>query len=109
VKVKLSEEVEQEDKDEENNPKLALLDLVPNSDLEVDRYEVIRGDGGRDIYGIKRKKIMFGDEYVTVIIFNDLTTVIRMEHQKAEKKSIDLLIASISHELNTPLNGILTS
>jgi hypothetical protein len=26
------------------------------------RYEILRTDGGKDIYGIKRKKILFGDE-----------------------------------------------
>jgi hypothetical protein len=36
--------------------------FIKSNKLEADRYEVVRGDGGKDIYGIKRKKILFGDE-----------------------------------------------
>lgn len=41
-----------------------------------------------------------------MILINDITKVVKAEHIRASHQSKDLLIATISHELKTPLNSI---
>jgi signal transduction histidine kinase len=61
------------------------------------------------IMEIKRNIFVFGQTKANIIIFNDLTNVVKEQREKASKISQELIIATTSHELKTPLNAIIGS
>jgi CheY-like chemotaxis protein/nitrogen-specific signal transduction histidine kinase len=52
------------------------------------------------------KPILFEEQNATIIILNDITQIINMQNQKHEQKMVEMLVATSTHEMRTPLHCI---
>lgn len=58
-------------------------------------------------YEIKGTKIKWGDQYCFLLIFNNLTKAKRITEMKEINQYKNQMLATVSHDLRTPLNGII--
>ena len=52
------------------------------------------------------KSIVFEEKNATIIILNDITKVINWQNQKHEQEMVEMLVATSTHEMRTPLHCI---
>ena len=52
------------------------------------------------------QKIHFDDQETTLVLFNRLTEFVRYEKMKMEKNFFEMITATVSHDMRTPLNAI---
>ena len=60
------------------------------------------------VYEMKQKKINFTERPSLLTIISDISDIIRVEYAKTVQKMTDIMIASTSHDMRTPLNTIIS-
>jgi signal transduction histidine kinase len=68
----------------------------------------INAELGRSAFQISGTAFRFGDKRTTLIVMNEITKVKELEKTYLDAKQKSLLIASASHELRNPLNGLIS-
>lgn len=56
------------------------------------------------VYEIKQKDVKFDDEICQLLIIRDIQEVSKVEYARSLEKLTEIMIASTSHDMRTPLN-----
>jgi signal transduction histidine kinase len=70
------------------------------------RYTMHHANEVKIVIEVKKEEIIFEEKESYLVIVNDITDLISAEQLRAQNKSKDLILATTSHELKTPLNSI---
>jgi len=76
-------------------------------DLEKHYVFTLAPDNTRLYYSLNWSRIEFDDTQCMAFIFRDETALIELERKKEDENYRKRLIASITHDLRTPLNGLM--
>ena len=88
------------------NKEKAYFDVRP--DTETDEQSPHHSTSGESLsVEIQRNRITFNNQVATLLILRNISTIINCEKQKNENKYLEILTATISHELMTPLNAVI--
>lgn len=92
--------------EEQREFKTSKLDLILRKGQgSLNKYEILTNETSI-IVEVKRRFVTFYGKTSILIIVNEITEFIRAEQIKATNRSKDLILATSSHELKTPLNSI---
>ena len=61
-----------------------------------------------DIVQLKQVSLDFSDKKCNLIIIKNLTEIVKYQQTEIENRLYDLFTATVSHEMRTPLNSILS-
>ncbi len=92
--------------------RVSLLDIIENESqkaMDEDMFVYTRQGRKRHIT-IKCVKIFIGtgsDDRIVEYIFHDVTMLKDLEREKVKEDCFDILLATASHDIRTPLNAIL--
>jgi len=94
--VETKEDTESVSNFSESSDSLSLVELLQSTTSEEKTIEVTLG---KPSYTITSKTITESSNKTSILLFVDNTSVIEMSEAKAEKKYLNLMFASTSHEL----------
>ena len=60
------------------------------------------------MYEFKQKEVMFDMHRCKLIIMRDISELVNSEYLKSVEKLSEIMIASTSHDMRTPLNTIIS-
>eukprot|EP00347_Sterkiella_histriomuscorum_P015831 403355522 len=60
-----------------------------------------------NVVSISKCQLLYNNEYHTMIMFRNLTSMIQCENLRIENHFYEMLTATVSHDLRTPLNAII--
>lgn len=96
----------------ENQNKLTLKHIITSYTKSFDRIHIHQGtthgssDGQDQVFEFKQKEVMFDQQLCTLIIITDISNLVKVEYARSVEKLSEILIASTSHDMRTPLNTI---
>ena len=59
------------------------------------------------MFEYKSKDVIFDEQLCKLVIVRDISEIIRNEYAKTVEKMTEVMIASTSHDMRTPLNTII--
>jgi signal transduction histidine kinase len=89
-----------------------LLTLPENCEqkkfeIKVNQNAEQENEEDRLIVEVKTRTVMVDDRESTLVLINDISKLLLAEKINSSQKYKDLMIATTSHELKTPLNSII--
>jgi signal transduction histidine kinase len=93
-------------------PFFELLTLPENCEqkkfeIKVNQNAEQENEEDRLIVEVKTRTVMVDDRESTLVLINDISKLLLAEKINSSQKYKDLMIATTSHELKTPLNSII--
>ena len=59
------------------------------------------------MYEVKQKEVSFENQRARLIVIRNISDLVKGEYQRSVEKLSDMMIASTSHDMKTPLNSII--
>lgn len=59
------------------------------------------------VFEFRSKDVVFDEQTCKMVILRDVSEVIKREYAKSIEKLSDIMVASTSHDMKTPLNSII--
>jgi K+-sensing histidine kinase KdpD len=57
---------------------------------------------------LKSRDVLYGEQQCTLIVIRDIAELSKIEFARSLEKLTEMMIASTSHDMRTPLNTIIT-
>lgn len=73
----------------------------------IDRFKIRNPNNEEDVYELRSKQMLFDQQTCHLIIIRDITDLVKTEYARSIEKLSEVMIASTSHDMRTPLNSIL--
>lgn len=58
-------------------------------------------------FEMHQKEVFFDEQHCRLVVLRDISALIKSEHLKSVEKLSEIMIASTSHDMRTPLNTII--
>eukprot|EP00347_Sterkiella_histriomuscorum_P016084 403354549 len=71
-----------------------------------DNQEEVSGNKYQEIFTIKQQGMCFQNKKLKLILFHRITSFINYEKLKMEKNFYEMITATVSHDMRTPINAI---